>query len=41
MARTKKVREEGDRLTDLMNIGVLTTRFPLEVVSWPTSRCAG
>jgi Insertion element 4 transposase N-terminal/Transposase DDE domain len=32
MARTKKVRQEGDRLTDLMNIGVLTTRFPLEVV---------
>jgi len=32
MARSKKVRQEGDRLTDLMNIGVLTTRFPLEVV---------
>lgn len=32
MARTKKVRQEADRLTDLMNIGVLTTRFPLEVV---------
>lgn len=32
MARTKKVRQEGDRLTDLMNIGVLTTRFPLETV---------
>jgi hypothetical protein len=32
MARTKKVRQEGDRLSDLMNIGVLTTRFPLEVV---------
>ena len=32
MARTKKVRQEGDRLTDLMNIGVLTTRFPLELV---------
>ncbi|MBV9111127.1 MAG: IS4 family transposase, partial [Gemmatimonadetes bacterium] len=32
MARTKKVRQEVDRLTDLMNIGVLTTRFPLELV---------
>jgi len=32
MARTRKVRQEGDRLTDLMNIGVLTTRFPLELV---------
>jgi hypothetical protein len=32
MAPTKKVRQEGDRLTDLMNIGVLTTRFPLELV---------
>jgi hypothetical protein len=32
MARTKKVRQEADRLTDLMNIGVLTTRFPLDVV---------
>lgn len=32
MARTKKVRQEGERLTDLMNIGVLTTRFPLELV---------
>jgi hypothetical protein len=32
MARTRKVRQEADRLTDLMNIGVLTTRFPLEVV---------
>ena len=30
MARTRRVRQEGDRLTDLMNIGVLTTRFPLE-----------
>lgn len=30
MARTRKVRREEDRLTDLMNIGVLTTRFPLE-----------
>lgn len=32
MPRTKKVRQEGDRITDLMNIGVLTTRFPLDVV---------
>jgi hypothetical protein len=32
MARTKNVRQEGDRITDLMNIGVLTTRFPLEIV---------
>jgi hypothetical protein len=32
MARVSKVRLEGDRLTDLMNIGVLTTRFPLDVV---------
>jgi hypothetical protein len=32
MARTRKVRQEADRLTDLMNIGVLTTRFPLEIV---------
>lgn len=30
MARTRKVRQEEDRPTDLMNIGVLTTRFPLE-----------
>lgn len=32
MARTKKVRQEADRLTDLMNIGVLTTRFPLDQI---------
>jgi hypothetical protein len=32
MARVSKVRHEGDRLTDLMNIGVLTTRFPLEQI---------
>jgi hypothetical protein len=32
MARTRKVRQEADRLTDLMNIGVLTTRFPLDLV---------
>ncbi|HEX8455112.1 MAG TPA: IS4 family transposase [Longimicrobium sp.] len=32
MARVSKVRHEGDRLTDLMNIGVLTTRFPLDQV---------
>lgn len=32
MARTRKVRQEADRLTDLMNIGVLTTRFPLDRV---------
>jgi len=32
MARTKKLRQEGDRLTDLMNIGVLTTQFPMDQV---------
>jgi len=32
MARVSKVRLEGDRLTDLINIGVLTTRVPLEKV---------
>src|SRR4051794_23030320 len=32
MARVSKVRLDGDRLTDLMNIGVLTTRFPLDAV---------
>jgi hypothetical protein len=32
MARTRKVRQEADRLGDLMNIGVLTTRFPLEQI---------
>jgi hypothetical protein len=29
MARVSKLRLDGDRLTDLMNIGVLTSRFPL------------
>lgn len=29
MARTSKLRHEGDRLTDLINIGVLTSRFPV------------
>lgn len=32
MARVSNVRHEGDRLTDLMNIGVLTTRFPLDQI---------
>lgn len=32
MARTSKLRHEGDRLTDLINIGVLTRQFPLEQV---------
>jgi hypothetical protein len=32
MARTKRLRQEENRLTDLMNIGVLTTRFPIERV---------
>jgi hypothetical protein len=32
MARVSKVRHEGDRLTDLMNIGVLTTWFPLDQI---------
>lgn len=32
MARTSKLRHEGDRLTDLINIGVLTKHFPLEQV---------
>jgi len=32
MARTKKIRQEEERLTDLMNIGVLTTRFPMDQV---------
>lgn len=32
MARTKKVQQEADRLTDLMNIGSLTTRFPLDEI---------
>lgn len=29
MARTSKLRHDGDRLTDLINIGVLTKQFPL------------
>lgn len=33
MARVSKVRHEGDRLTDLMNVGVLTTRFPLDKIN--------
>jgi len=32
MARTRKVRQEADRLADLMNIGALTARFPLGAV---------
>lgn len=32
MARTRKVRQEADRPTDLMNIGALTTRFPLDEI---------
>jgi len=32
MARVSKVRLDGDRLSDLMNIGVLTSRFPLDEV---------
>jgi hypothetical protein len=32
MARTSKLRHEGDRLTDLINIGVLTKQFPLGVI---------
>jgi hypothetical protein len=32
MPRTSKLRHEGDRLTDLINIGVLTTRFPVDEV---------
>jgi hypothetical protein len=32
MARTKQLRQEENRLADLMNIGVLTTQFPMEVV---------
>jgi hypothetical protein len=29
MARTSKLRHEGDRVTDLINVGVLTKQFPL------------
>src|SRR5688572_19384722 len=32
MARTSKLRHDGDRLTDLINIGVLTKQFPLGAV---------
>jgi hypothetical protein len=32
MARTKQLRQEENRLADLMNIGVLTTTFPIEQV---------
>jgi hypothetical protein len=32
MARKQHVRQEGNQLADLMNIGVLTTQFPLEQI---------
>lgn len=32
MARTKHLRQEENRLADLMNIGVLTTQFPMDQV---------
>jgi hypothetical protein len=32
MARTSKLRHEGNRLTDLINIGVLAKQFPLDVI---------
>lgn len=32
MARTSTLRHEGDRLTDLINIGVLAKQFPLGVI---------
>jgi hypothetical protein len=32
MPRTKQLRQEENRLTDLMNIGVLTTLFPIDQV---------
>lgn len=32
MARAKQLRQEENRLADLMNIGVLTTQFPMDVV---------
>jgi hypothetical protein len=32
MARTSKLRHEGDRLTDLINIGVLAKQFPLAAI---------
>lgn len=33
MARTSKLRHEGDRLTDLINIGVLAKQFPVGVIN--------
>jgi hypothetical protein len=32
MVRTKQVRQEENRLADLMNIGVLTTQFPIDQI---------
>jgi len=32
MARTKKVRQEADRPADLLNIGAVTSRFPLDQI---------
>ncbi|MCA1790079.1 MAG: IS4 family transposase [Thioalkalivibrio sp.] len=32
MPRTKKLRQEEHRITDLMNIGVLTTQFPMDQI---------
>jgi Insertion element 4 transposase N-terminal/Transposase DDE domain len=32
MARTKHLRQEENRLADLMNIGVLTTQFPMDQI---------
>lgn len=32
MARTKQLRQEENRLADLMNIGVLTTQYPMDKV---------
>ena len=32
MARTSKLRHAGDRLTDLINIGVLTKQFPMDTI---------
>lgn len=32
MARTRNLRSKSERLTDLMNIGVLTAQFPMEQV---------
>lgn len=32
MARTKHLRQEENRIADLMNIGVLTTQFPMDQV---------